>query len=105
MSGAVKWRLVAYSVAIVVALGWGYWRTRTPAPIEVRVIGEGVVEVGGRTMDLTQLGPYVVQRTGSQPAREVRVIVDARSPSTVLIPVLDVLDRSGVDNVQVVANP
>lgn len=105
MKPAIKGRLLVYAVVMIGVLAWMQWRTREPAPIEVVVVREGTVNVDGQVLELASLGPYVARQLDRDPRRRVLVSVDARAPSTVLIPVLDALDRSGVDNVQVVANP
>ncbi len=105
MKAATKWRVVVYLLTLVVVLGWMFLRTLEPSPIEVRVLRDGLVQVDGQTLEVAALGERVSARLRSDPRRRVQVVVDAKSPSTVLIPVLDVLDRSGVENVQVIANP
>lgn len=105
MKPAIKLRLIVYAAVMVGVLGWMYLRTREPAPIEIVVLGEGLVTVGGESLALDALGSRVLQQRERDPRRRVQVSVDAHSPSTVLIPVLEALDRSGVEDVQVVANP
>lgn len=105
MKRTIKGRLAVYAVVLIGVLVWMQWRTREPAPIDVVVIREGTVNVDGQVLELAALGPHVARQLDRDPRRRVLVSVDARAPSTVLIPVLDALDRSGVENVQVVASP
>ncbi|MEW6166307.1 MAG: biopolymer transporter ExbD [Pseudomonadota bacterium] len=98
-------RLVVYALALAAALAWTWWRTREPAPIEIVVVREGLVAVGGETLELSQLGPQIAARLERSPRPRVLVAVDGNAPSVMLIPVLNALDANGVHDVEVVTIP
>jgi biopolymer transport protein ExbD len=101
----VKQRLLTYGVVLVVVLGWLAWRGRMPAPIDIVVVGEGTVSVDGQLIETARLGAQVAAEIERDGRRVARVTVDAHAPSTTLIPVLQSLERHGVENVEVIANP
>ncbi|MEC9362762.1 MAG: ExbD/TolR family protein [Sinimarinibacterium flocculans] len=101
----MKQRLLVYALVLVVVLGWLAWRGRTPAPIDVIVVRDGVVSADGQIVETAQLGAHVAAQLERDARRRVRVTVDAKAPSTTLIPVLQSLEQSGVENVEVIANP
>ncbi|MES0874517.1 ExbD/TolR family protein [Sinimarinibacterium thermocellulolyticum] len=101
----MKQRLLIYAVVLVAVLGWLAWRGRAPQPIDIVVVGEGAVSVDGAAVPSERLGAYVVAELERDARRVVRVTVDAHAPSTTLIPVLQALERHGVEHVEVIANP
>ncbi|MEQ1440320.1 biopolymer transporter ExbD [Fontimonas sp. SYSU GA230001] len=105
MTARWHWRHAVQAVVLVVALAWLGWRMREPAPIELRIVDAGQVVVEGRRLAVGEVGSHVAALRAGDARRPVRLVVDARAPSTVLIPVLDALQRSGIDDVQVIANP
>ncbi|SFF54409.1 Biopolymer transport protein ExbD/TolR [Fontimonas thermophila] len=106
MRPAIQLRLAVYLAVLLGVLGWMHVRTRAPAPIDI-VVGEGRIMVSGEPLTLDALASHVSHARQHDPRRQVRISVDARAPSMVLIPVLETLQRSGIglDEIQVVADP
>ncbi|TJY60972.1 hypothetical protein E4T66_10000 [Sinimarinibacterium sp. CAU 1509] len=100
----LKWRLPVYAVLLLGAVAYTQWRVRPPPALQVQVVAEGVVALDGRTMLLSEFERYMSEHLrGQRQQPQIFVSVDARAPSTVLIPVLDALTRSGAADVQVLA--
>jgi len=100
----LKWRLPIYGVLLLGAVAYTQWRIRPPQPMQVQVIAEGVVAVDGQTMMLPEFERALTARLRDQRQQpRIFVSVDAKAPSTVLIPVLDAMTRSGATDVQVLA--
>jgi biopolymer transport protein ExbD len=100
----LKWRLPVYAVLLLGAVAYTQWRVRPPQPLQVQVVAEGVVALDGQTMMLAEFERTLSERLrGQRQQPRIYVSVDAKAPSTVLIPVLDALTRSGAVDVQVLA--
>ncbi len=101
----MKGRLLVYSVVLLAALGYLQWRARAPASLEITVVRENLVAYRGQAMSLDELDGAIAADLRSGRPTKVVVTVDGHAPSTVLIPVLDLLERSGAADVQVIAEP
>ena len=84
-------------------LGTGTPAERAPA-VEIAIDQSGVVRVAGETVELDAVGE-AIDRALAEGDRGVRVAVDERAPSGVLVRVAEVLAQRGVASLDLVGRP